>query len=168
MDRLSAVEQSIYAESELSELFNTFATAFYDLAPAQAFWERMAGDERDHVLLLVFEKWRIVREDLDGARVSYDDPTLLRLMKVFDDLRASFVHPPDLKQALQLALKAEEKVLTFHEDRIFIDDFGLSDQVVNTLVGQEERHREALEKLLAAADSAQAISEFELSSLDLE
>ena len=61
MNRWTAVEQSIFVEAQLSELFSAFATSFYNIPEAQQLWERMAGSEADHAMLLVFEKWRIVK-----------------------------------------------------------------------------------------------------------
>lgn len=153
-------------EAGLSDLFSVFAASFYSQPQAQAFWEKMARAEASHAILLEFEKWRIVREDLDSAAIRYDDPSLVRLMKKLDEIRASIVHPPDLKQTLELALKAENMALEFHNDRIFIEDFGVSDQVVQLLVSVEELHCEVLEKLAAAPDPLNALSSVDLSSLD--
>jgi hypothetical protein len=165
VDRLTAVEQSIFMEAGLSELFTTFATSFYSLPEAQAFWEKMARAEANHAILLEFEKWRLVREELD-AGVRYDDPALIRQMKRLDDLRASIIHPPDLKQTIAIALKAENMALDFHNDRIFIAEFGVSDRIVTHLVSAEDLHRETLEKLAAAADPRAVIQQRDLDALD--
>lgn len=166
MNRLTAVEQSIYAEVQLSELFTVFATAFYSQPEAQAFWERLARAEAYHVLLLEFEKWRIVREDLDNAVVQYDDASLLRQMKKFDEIRSAVVLPPDLKKTLEFALQAEGMALTFHGDRIFIDDFGVSDQVVQLIAANEDVHQEIITKLAGETDPIAAIKGMDISVLD--
>jgi len=166
VDRLTAVEQSIFMEAGLSELFSVFATSFYTMPAAQAFWEKMARAEANHALLLEFEKWRLVREELDGPGIRYDDPALIRQMKRLDDLRASIVHPPDLKQSISIALKAENMALDFHNDRIFIEQFGVSDRVISHLVAAEDLHREALEKLAAAPDPGVALADVDLDALD--
>lgn len=166
MDRLTAVEQSIYAEAELSGLFNFFAMAFYSKGPLQDLFYRLARAEANHAVLLEFEKWRIVREEIDGASITYDDQSLLRHMKKFDNYRASLVTPPEIKHTVELAVKAENAALNFHEDRIFIADFGISDNAVQFLVRSEERHMEILEGLAAAADPDAYIKGLDLAVLD--
>jgi len=166
VDRLTAVEQSIYMEVELSQLFNTLALALYQQAPIMEFWQRMSRSEADQALALEFEKWRIVREDLDHARIIYDDPALLKAFQRFDKLRSAVVHPLEVKQSLELGLKAENMVLDFQADRILIADFGISDHVLTVIVETEERHREALERLLAASDPTAELEKIELAGLD--
>jgi hypothetical protein len=165
VNRWTAVEQSIFVEAQLAELFNSFATSFYNVPEAQRFWESMAGSEADHAMLLVFEKWRIVREDIDSAVIRYDDQSLLRQMKTFDDLRAAVVHPPEFKQTLEIALKAENMALEFHGNQIFIADVGVSDRVLQILADTEEIHREVLEQLINSSDPVAAVKEMDLSRI---
>lgn len=166
MDRLSALEQSIYVEAELAQLFNSFAIAFYKMPDVQELWERLAKGEAAHVLMLEFEKWRIVREELGEANVSYDDQALLLQMKKFDDMRGAIVHPLEFIQAIEIAVKAEESAMDFHDDRIFMEDVGVSDTVVQAIVEMEEKHRETLDKLASASDPVAAVKKIELAGLE--
>jgi hypothetical protein len=165
VDRWNAIEQSIFAEAEVADLFKSFATAFYALPAAQDFWQRMARAEAGHVLMLEFDKWRMVREELDLAQVKYADPALLRQFKKFDEIRGVLIHPPAFPQALAVALKAEESCLLFHDDRIFIEDFGVSDGVISALMATEEEHQAILKELLAAPDPMAALSSIDLSRI---
>ena len=100
-----------------------------------------------------------------GSTIRYDEPSLLRQMKTFDDLCAAVVHPPELKQTLEIALKAENMALEFHGNQIFIADVGVSDRALQVLADTEEIHREILEQLISSSDPAAAIKEMDLSRI---
>ena len=164
MDRLNAIEQSIFAEAEVADLYRELATAFYLLPAVQDFWQRLARSEAGHVLLLEFEKWRMVREEPAG-QVKYADPALLRQMKKFDDLRASLVHPLEFKPALAVALKAEEHCLRFHEERILLEEVGVTEAVLQAIVDSEAEHMAVLNELIAATDPAASLAGIDLGRL---
>ena len=161
MDRLNAIEQSIFAEAEVADLFRELVTTFYPLPAVQDFWQRLARAEAGHVLALEFEKWRMVREEPAG-QVKYSDPALIRQLKKFDDLRASLVHPPDFKQALAVALKAEDYCQRFHDERIMLEVVGVTDAVLQALVDSEAEHLAVINKLLAADDPVAALATIDL------
>jgi hypothetical protein len=166
VDRLEAVEQSIYVEVELAQIFSSFALAMYQKPECQAFWERAAKAHADHVAMLEIEKWRIVREDLDGARIVYDDKSLLKEFKRFDEIRGSIVHPVEFKSSVEIALRALQRAENFHADRIFLADFGIAEEMVQALDKTNTRQREVIESLAAAADPAGQVSSLDLAGLD--
>ncbi len=161
MDTLTALDQSIYAETELSNLFAYFATAFYDKPAAQAFWEELARVEAEHSKLLNFEKWRLARGATDSNLVRYDDPALLKQMQKFDDYRSDLALPAELPVACKIAIRAERSALTFHNDRIFIVDFGVTDQALEKLVGDEEVHLEVLAEIANSDDPLKTLEDFD-------
>lgn len=164
MDRLNAIEQSIFAEAEVADLCRELATTFYQQPTVQEFWLRLARAESGHVLMLEFEKWRMAREESE-AQVKYSDPALVRQMKKFDDLRGSLVHPPDFKQALAVALKADEHCLRFHDERILLEDVGVNDAVVQAIVDAEAEHQAVFAELLAAPDPVAHLATLDLNRL---
>lgn len=166
MDRLLAIEQSIYAESELSALFNYFATAFYNNPEFMDFWAKMARSEANHAMALTLEKWRVVREEIDSANVKYEEEALIKQMGRFDKLRQEVVMPAEIDQVLDIAIKAEQTALHFHDQRIFLEGFAPSDATLQFIVDGEEFHMEILGKLKSADDKMKALNELDLSSLD--
>jgi hypothetical protein len=164
VDRLSAIEQSIFAEAEVADLFRELATTFYSLSAVQDFWQRLARSEAGHVLMLEFEKWRMAREESAGL-VKYSDPALLRQMKKFDDLRGSLVHPPEFKQALAVALKAEEFCQRCHDERIMLEEVGVTDSMLQAMVDAEAERLAVINELIAAADPVAALATIDLGRL---
>jgi hypothetical protein len=167
VDRLSAVEQSIYVEVELHQIFGSFALALYNDPAAQTLWRRLGDVHADIIAALSAEKWRIVREDLDAARITYGDESLLREFKRFDSLRGAIVHPVTAKAALELAAKALDMAAIFHDDRIMIADFGLAENLIRAIGEGLNRQMETIAELRTAPDLKAASAQLDLEKLDL-
>jgi len=166
VDRLTAIDQSIFMETQLSALFNHFSMACYDRPEISRFWAKMAMSEAAHLTMIEYEKWRVAREELDTGRIKFDDPALLRQMKKFDRLRDEVVVPAEPKKTFELGLRAEEDALEFHENRIFIAEFELAENVLQALVEDEDFHHDLLMKLSELDDPEAHLKACDLSPLD--
>ena len=74
--------------------------------------------------------------------------------------------PAELDQVIDIAIKAEEQALDFHDKRIFLEDLAPTDPALHYLVEGEEFHMELLGKLKTASDPVKVLDGLDMSLLD--